>query len=155
MFKCPECDFVVESINSLRIHASKKHDIESESLYVRVVLNGIKPACECGCGSETKFHGLLKGYSKFAWGHGAKINNNWGHNKQAFNKSLETRRKMWENGEIQGWCKGLTKEDPRVASIIEKMNTPERAKKISESLTGKLKSDTHKEKISKHMKSYW
>lgn len=155
MLKCSECDFQIENINSLRIHASKKHGISSEDLYIQVVLKGIKPTCECGCGSDTKFNGLVNGYSKFAWGHASKVNNNWGHNKEAFKKSLITRRKMWENGEIQGWCKGLTKEDPRIASIIEKMNTPERSKKISRSLTGKSKSESHKQKISEHMKSYW
>ena len=35
------------------------------------------------------------------------------------------------------------------------MNTPERSQKISKSLTGKPKSESHKEKISNHMKSYW
>lgn len=155
MLKCSECDFQIENINSLRIHASKKHGISSENLYIQVVLKGIKPTCECGCGSDTKFNGLVSGYSKFAWGHASKVNNNWGHNKEAFKKSLITRRKMWENGEIQGWCKGLTKDDPRIASIIEKMNTPERSKKISRSLTGKSKSESHKQKISEHMKSYW
>jgi|694.fasta_scaffold46071_5 hypothetical protein len=155
MLKCPQCDFQIESINSLRIHASKKHDISSEDLYIQVVLKGIKPTCECGCGSDTKFNGLVNGYSKFVWGHASKVNNNWGHNKEAFKKSLTTRRKMWENGEIQGWCKGLTKDDPRIASIIEKMNTPERSEKISRSLTGKSKSESHKQKISEHMKSYW
>lgn len=155
MLKCPQCDFQIENINSLRIHASKKHDISSEDLYIQVVLKGIKPTCECGCGSNTKFNGLVNGYSKFVWGHASKVNNNWGHNKKAFKKSLTTRRKMWENGEIQGWCKGLTKDDPRIASIIEKMNTPERSEKISRSLTGKSKSESHKQKISEHMKSYW
>ena len=62
---------------------------------------------------------------------------------------------MWKNGEIQGWCKGLTKDDPRIALIIKKMNTPERSEKISKALTGKLKSESHKQKISEHMKSYW
>jgi hypothetical protein len=37
---------------------------------------------------------------------------------------------MWENGEIQPWCKGLTKEDPKIKGMLERMNTPERAKKI-------------------------
>lgn len=155
MFKCPECQFCIESLNSLRIHASKKHNINSEDLYLKVISGGIKPTCECGCGSHTKFNGLFNGYSKFAWGHASKVNNNWGHNKEAFERSLETRKKMWENGEIQGWCKGLTKDDPRIAAIIKKMNTPERALKISKSLSGKSKTESHRDKISKHMKSYW
>lgn len=62
---------------------------------------------------------------------------------------------MWDNGEIKAWCSGLTKEDPRVAEIIKKMNTPERAKKISEALSGKQKSEDHKQKIAVLMKDYW
>lgn len=155
MLKCPNCDFQVETINSLRIHASKKHGMGSEDLYVSVVLEGSKPACKCGCGESVKFHGLSKGYSEYAWGHGARINNNWGNNITAREKSIETRREMWKNGEIKGWCTGLTKEDPRIAAIIQKMNTPERAQKISDALTGRSKSESHKDKIAQNMKSYW
>lgn len=155
MLKCPSCDYEVDSINSLRIHAAKKHGIGSEDLYVQVILRGIKPECKCGCGTATKFHGLSRGYSEYAWGHSAKVNNNWGNNEAAREKSLKTRKGMWERGEIKGWCSGLTKEDPRIAAIVEKMNTPERAKKISESLSGKKKTDDHKEKIKEQMKSYW
>jgi len=127
----------------------------SEDLYVSVVLEGSKPTCKCGCGESVKFHGLGKGYSEYAWGHGARINNNWGNNISAREKSIETRREMWKNGEIKGWCAGLTKEDPRVAAIVQKMNTPERAQKISDALTGRSKSESHKAKIAKNMKSYW
>ncbi len=155
MFKCPSCDYEINNMNSLRIHASKKHNISSEDLYVEVVLKGVKPTCKCGCGTATKFHGPLQGYSEYVWGHAAKINNNWGHNELAKEKSLKTRKGMWERGEIKGWCAGLTKEDPRIASIVEKMNTPERAKKISDSLSGKKKSDAHKAKIKEQMQAYW
>lgn len=155
MLKCPICDFQVEAINSLRIHASKKHNMGSEDLYDHVVLGGTKPTCKCGCGESVKFHGLGKGYSEYIWGHGARVNNNWGNNIAAREKSIETRREMWKNGEIKGWCTGLTKEDPRVAAIIQKMNTPERAQKISDSLSGRLKSESHKRKIAQNMKSYW
>jgi len=98
---------------------------------------------------------LQKGYNEYIRGHVSRVSNNWGHNLKAREKSLDTRRVMWENGEIQGWCKGLTKEDPRIAEIIRKMNTPARAQKISKSLTGIPKSLAHREKIQEHMQSYW
>ena len=155
MLKCPKCDFSIDGINSLRIHASKRHNMSSEDLYVEVVLGGVKPTCKCGCGSFTKFHGLVKGYSEYAWGHSAKINNNWGNNDAAKEKSIATRREMWKNGEITAWCKGLTKKDSRISAIIDKMNTPERAQKISDSLRGVNKSDSHKMKIAENMRVYW
>jgi hypothetical protein len=93
MFKCPKCDFQIENINSLRIHASKKHDLSSEDLYIQVVLNGDKPVCECGCGSETKFNGLVNGYSKFVWGHASRVNNNWGITKKLLKKALKLEEK--------------------------------------------------------------
>jgi hypothetical protein len=155
MFKCPKCEFSVKNINSLRIHASKRHDLGSQELYTEIFLGGNKPTCKCGCGTFTKFHGLSKGYSEYAWGHSAKVNNNWGNNEAAKEKSLAARREMWKNGEITVWCKGLTKEDPRVSVIITKMNTPERAQKIANALKGVNKSDSHKQKIAENMKSYW
>lgn len=155
MFKCPNCDYEIDSINSLRIHCAKIHKISSEDLYLKVVSDGIKPICKCGCGKNTSFQSLTKGYNEFLQGHVARIKNNWGHNSEAFEKSIKTRRRMWETGEIRGWCAGLTKEDPRVAAIIEKMNTPERADKISKSLKGKKKSDDHKKKIAVNMSAYW
>lgn len=155
MLKCSECNFENESFNSLRVHAAKRHSITSEELYVKVVLGGVKPVCKCGCRTYTKFHGQSVGHSEYIQGHSARVNNNWGLNEIALQRSLETRRKMWANGEIKSWCAGLTKADPRIASIIEKMNTPERAKKISKSLSGKKKSNEHKQKISDYMKEFW
>lgn len=155
MLKCPNCDYQVESINSLRIHAAKQHKLSSEDLYLSVIAGGIKPTCKCGCGETTSFISLQKGYNEFKQGHVSRVKNNWGHNEAAFEKSLKTRRKMWESGEIKGWCAGLTKEDPRVAAIVEKMNTPERSQKIAKSLTGKRKSDSHRKKISEIMTAYW
>lgn len=155
MLKCPECEFQSKHLDSLRNHAVQIHQITSEDFYIKVKLNGVRPTCKCGCGKPTKFRGISNGFSNYVWGHASRVNNNWGHNENAFSHSLEKRREMWKNGEIKGWCSGLTKEDPRVAALVEKMNTPERAKKISESLSGKQKSDEHKKKISENMKVYW
>lgn len=155
MHKCPKCSNSYESLNSLRIHAQKLHKLSSENLFLNLFLNGIKQLCACGCQENVKFNGLIIGYSKFAWGHQSRINNNWGHNDKALKNSQEIRREMWKNGEIVPWCKGLTKEDPRIRSIIEKMNTKERGDKISKSLTGKKKSKEHVEKITDHMRKFW
>jgi hypothetical protein len=97
----------------------------------------------------------MQGYSDYVQGHVARIKNNWGHNEKALKKSQEKRREMWENGEIQPWCKGLTKEDPRIKDMLERMNTPERAMKISRSLKGRPKTDEHRAKIQDNMRRFW
>jgi len=121
MFKCPNCSYQSEKINSLRIHSQKSHKLSSEDLYLAVVVQGPQPTCECGCGEKTRFQGLIKGYSKYRRGHVARIKNNWGHNEIAREKSKKTRQEMSERGELISWCAGLTKDDPRLAPGIEKM----------------------------------
>jgi hypothetical protein len=154
MFNCPNCDYSNDSLNSLRIHASKSHKISSEELYLNVY-DKTKPLCLCGCGNNTKFKNLFEGYNDYVLGHASRIKNNWGHNEKAQEKSQEKRREMWKNGEIKHWCEGLTIEDPRIQNLMKKVNTPERAKKISKSLKGVPKSEIHKEKIKSNMQKYW
>jgi hypothetical protein len=155
MFQCPVCDYSHESLNSLRIHASKSHKLPSEELYLLVVGNGQKPTCKCGCGEHTKFKNLFDGYNDYLLGHAARVSNNWGHNEKALEKSQEKRREMWKNGEIKPWCKGLTKEDPKIKDMLERMNTPERARKISKALKGRPKSEEHRAKIRSNMQTFW
>lgn len=122
MFECPKCDYKHESINSMRIHAQKKHGIQSIELWMHY--NGSKPTCGCSCGTETKFLGLKKGFAKYIRGHAARVNNNWGHNKEAQKKSQDTRREEGKLGFKKGytpWNKGLTKEtDASVARMATK-----------------------------------
>ncbi len=129
IFKCPWCDYSNENLeNSLRIHVQKKHKKSSKELYDS--LYGTT-TCLCGCGMETKYHGLLNGYSKYRWGHISRINNNWGHNLDALEKSQETRRQMFARGEIIPWKTGLTKEtDPRLAACGKKQSESVRANPI-------------------------
>jgi hypothetical protein len=119
---CPKCDYHVESINSLRIHAAKQHCLPSEELYLAVVSGGIKPTCKCGCGETTSFISLQKGYNEFIQGHAARVNNNWGHNAAAREKSLKKRRDegLWSK---DPWNRGKTKEtDARLARAGETMS---------------------------------
>jgi hypothetical protein len=108
-FKCPACDKQFE-LASLAKHCSRAHNIDPETLYLVLFCDGIRPTCECGCKGETKFYGATRGYSKFVPGHQARVNNNWGHNKKALDKSHETCRQLRAAGELEVWNKGLTKE---------------------------------------------
>ena len=141
-FKCPACVFTHDSLNSLRIHAQKKHQISALDLYLSCVLNGERPRCVCGCGSETKFIGLMKGFSEYKLGHASRVNNNWGRNADAKKKSQNVRHEMHKRGEIKIWNKGETKEsDERIAAY------------------GRVGSETLKRECvqqrSEHMKSQW
>ena len=97
-----------------------------EQLYIELFMVGKSPSCACGCGQTiTKFWDIEKGYSKFVRGHHSRVKNNWGHNKEAQQKSQDTRRVMHDRGEIKIWNRGETKNsDDRVAAYgIKGSNT--------------------------------
>ena len=112
-YKCPWCEYThINLINSLRIHCQKKHKRSAQDLYDEIFE---KKTCECGCGSVTKFRGLQIGYVRFCNGHNTRVDNHWGNNPEAHRKSGETRKKLYADGTLVAWSKGLTKEsDERV-----------------------------------------
>jgi len=157
-FKCKHCSKQFNSFDSLSRHSSRTHNIKREELYTEIYLNGKKPTCACGCGEPTKFH-TTEGFGKYLRGHVSRVNNNWGHNQAAKDKSAETRRRQYKNGEREVWNKGLTKDDSdALKAISEKMkkeNNPKRAKQISKSLKGRKHSKEHRENHKKSVAKYW
>jgi len=121
-FKCPKCDYEINKLDSLRIHCQKKHNLSAKDLYSELfLLDRKQPTCSCGCGETTKFLTLTKGYSEYILGHSSRVKNNWGHNKEAQEKSLKKRRDegLWSR---DPWNRGKTKEnDERVANIGKKI----------------------------------
>lgn len=120
--KCPKCDYESDSLNSLRIHASKQHSLPSEELYLAVVSKGVRGTCKCGCGETTSFMSLQKGYNDYVQGHASRVNNNWGHNEIAREKSLKKRKDegLWSR---DPWNRGLTKEvDDRLEKLGKTMS---------------------------------
>lgn len=118
-FVCPVCRYGFETdfLDSMRIHAQKKHGLKSRDLYVRLFLSGVEPKCKCGCGETPKFWTLQRGFAEYVRGHHSRVKNNWGHNQSAQKKSQDVRREMHKRGEIPIWNKGETKEtDSRVAT---------------------------------------
>jgi very-short-patch-repair endonuclease len=155
-FKCENCGQEFDSLDSLRRHNVQKHNISSEETYLKYVLSGEAPTCKCGCGEKTKFLSLQKGFSDFILGHASRINNNWGHNPKAQKKSKETQNKMFKDGKLKIWNKGLTIEDERVKKNTERtQSNPNRGKNISKSLKGVKKSDKHKKRIKEISKKRW
>lgn len=149
MISCKDCNKEFDSLKSLSSHRFQKHGINPKVTYDEYVLNGDSYKCACGCGEETNFLSIIKGYRDYVRGHASRVNNNWGHNPEAIKKSHETQKKMHASGEITIWNKGLTIDDPRVKDNIDKvMSNPNRGKNISKALSGVPKSDEHKKKLS-------
>lgn len=148
MVICKECDLEFESLDSLRRHRSQKHGINAKQTYIDYILNGEEPKCKCGCGYKTNFLSIDKGFVDYIRGHAARVNNNWGHNPEANRKSHETQKKMYSDGSLSIWNKGLTIDDDRVRDNINKiMANPNRGGNISKKLTGVPKSEEHKKKL--------
>jgi hypothetical protein len=133
--KCPNCS--VDFGQELRFldHLTDVHGIDDhEQLYVNVVLNGIKPTCNCGCNEDVSWSGWKKGYtSKFKRGHNAIVDSVY-LNPQKQAEFAKKRHEGYASGQYSTWNKGLTKE------TSEKVATT--AKKISSSLKDGYKSGT-------------
>ncbi len=148
-FNCKQCSSKYVAYDSLRKHMSRIHKVNSENFYCEFYLQGKAPEqqfCKCGCKQITRYKGLGI-FADYLPGHYARVHNNWGHNPNAIKNSAKTRKKQYDEGTRQVWNKGLDITDPRVAAYAEKMNTPERAAKISAAHLGIPKSPEHIEKL--------
>lgn len=116
-FKCPYCDRTMPSLEGLRKHC-RKHKVDAKRLYLELFCGGIEPTCKCGCKQPVKFLTIQEGFSTYKRGHISRIQNNWGHNKIALDKSHATTKRRYDAGEIQVWNKGLSKDtDKRVEAL--------------------------------------
>jgi very-short-patch-repair endonuclease len=155
-YKCEICEKQFNSLWGLSSHSVQKHNIKPEELYIKHELDGEKPYCKCGCGEPVNFLGIRKGFVDYVLGHASRVNNNWGHNPNAQKKSKDTQKRMYENGELVIWNKGLTIGDERVKTYVEKMlQNPERNEKISKSLKGKKRPKEVLDKLQDGMIKYW
>lgn len=156
MVVCKECDLEFETLDSLRRHRVQKHNISAEQTYIDYILGGIEPTCKCGCGMKPKYMGIDVGYREYIRGHASRVNNNWGNNPDVLKKSHDTQKKMYADGTLKIWNKGLTIDDGRVRDNINKvMANPNRNKNISKKLKDVPKSEEHKIKIQKAAELRW
>lgn len=115
--ECIICSTEQHSFTKLQKHVLTEHNLLSEHYYVQLLHNGIHPVCSCGCGELTTFFKNTRSFGEFKRGHISRIKNNWGHNKEALDKSHQTMREKRLDGECPAWNKGLNKEtDERVAA---------------------------------------
>jgi G:T-mismatch repair DNA endonuclease (very short patch repair protein) len=154
--ECPYCEKRFKEYNSLVRHAPRVHDdIDPPQLYVDYHLNGEWPTCDCGCGEKVSFQkGSERGYgfANYKQGHYSREMENGFWTEKGLKKSAETRRKQFEEGDREPWNKGMSLEENPENEGLQKLrdkmlkeNNPERAKKISEALTGRDLSDAEKE----------
>lgn len=120
--KCTNCESQYDKLISLSVHYRKVHNGTAKQLRIDLFHGGKQPTCACGCGTPTKFMSIEKGFTEYAWGHQAKVKNNWGHNEEARVKSLKKRRDegLWSK---DPWNRGKTKEDDtRLADAGKKIS---------------------------------
>ena len=153
-FKCPYCNEVFETYNGLCKHVFRfsNHQCKSkEQLLTDFAYNGVRPTCKCGCGgyTEIRYDGGAH-FADYIKGHNSKINNNWGHNEKAIQKSSETRREQYKSGERVQWNKGKkwgeTFSEEKINELLEVYSDSSRNEKISAKLKGVAKSEEHAQK---------
>lgn len=156
-FICTNCGKEFTTLLGLSRHNAQKHNINAKETYVIYICNGETPVCNCGCGGETNFIGVNKGFNDYIHGHASRVNNNWGNNPDVIKKSHETQKKMHQTGELTIWNKGLTKETDNRVKLYGKSisNNTERGLKISKALSNVPKSETHKKNLSKAQIKLW
>jgi len=153
---CKICNQELKNAQSLSAHCRTKHKMTSEDVYIEYFLNGITPTCACGCDEKPNYLGIYKGFVKYVHGHASRVNNNWGHNSEAHRKASETQKKLYKNGELVIWNRGLTISDERVKRNTEgMMNHPTRNEKISKALKGRKRPKEVLDKLNKGMLEYW
>ena len=152
IFICKICQKECNTLNSLRSHSIQKHNISSDKIYVDYVLNGKEPKCECGCGNNSPFISINKGFSRFIQSHHNRIkgNNNFHKDPNTHKKAIETQKKNWKEGKYVGWWKDKSEDTlKKIEGIKDKLrNNKERGKKISQSLKGVPKTEESKLKLS-------
>jgi len=120
MIKCEIDNKEFKNGGVLARYLKSKYSLTYKEYYHKYILKLDEiPKCKCGCGKEIPWSNV--GYREYVKGHYSRIHNNWGHNPKAIEKSSETRRRQYANGQRKVWNYGLTKEmDERVMKNIEK-----------------------------------
>lgn len=149
---CNICKKECNELIGLLKHSSIKHKIDSKTIYIDYVLNGVAPVCLCGCGGDAPFISIGKGFSKFIQSHHNRVpgNNNFHKNPETHRKAINTQKKNWELGKYTGWWENDNEETKqKIEGIKKKLRTnKERGKKISDKLLGVPKTDECKQNIS-------
>lgn len=137
MIKCEIDGKEFKNGGVLARYLKKQYSLTYKEYYHKYILKSDKiPTCKCGCTEELTWTSV--GYRDYKGKHEAKLRlkiNNPFTSKKSKDKSAETRRRQFANGERTIWCKGLTKNtDIRVKKMgecVSKAFTDERKEKMS------------------------
>jgi very-short-patch-repair endonuclease len=121
--------------------------------------NGEDPLCKCGCGEVVEWNYKEERFNDFRHGHYVRTTGGF-YSPEGAKKSGETRKKRFESGELVVYNKGKTMEELFGKDRSQQMKrdiseNKERSNKISNSLTGKKKSEEHVKKITEDRRKYW
>lgn len=142
-FTCKECDREFDTYKGLQSHRSKAHKISGAQTYVDLHYNGIWPVCKCGCNEKLNYFSTF-GFGEYLQGHSVRFKGGF-YSKEGLQKSLETRKKKFASGELEQWNKGKIYEGEELEKKRQIAKDPVRREKISKALTGKPKSEAHRE----------
>lgn len=151
-FTCKDCNREFDTYKGYQNHNSKTHKITGAETYVNVHFNGVWPVCECGCGQKLNFQ--LSKFGKYIVGHKTRVNGGF-YSPLGAKRSGETRKKRFASGELIPYNRGKKYTEEEYKKLEAVWKSPERAKKISEKLTGKKKSPEHVAKIKADRQKYW
>jgi len=158
-FKCHICQTEYDSYLGLSRHCRVTHDIDKDKLRVIVYNNGEDPLCKCGCGEKVGWNYKEEKFNDFKHGHYVRTTGGF-YSPDGAKKSGETRKQRFASGEIQQWNKGVSLEEAygkKRAEQIKKSisSNTDRSSKISNTLSGKKKSEEHVKKITEDRRKYW
>jgi very-short-patch-repair endonuclease len=144
-----------KTYKGLQIHSSHDHNISGKELYMLHHDIAEVPKCECGCGQDVNFFGGNGGwFGKFINGHSSRVNGGF-YSPIGAKRSGETRKRKFASGELVQYNKGIKLEGDKLLKAQQAAKSPERRKKISDKLKGRVLSPEHIAKITEDRKKYW
>ena len=144
-----------KTYKGLQIHSSHDHNISGKELYMLHHDIAEVPKCECGCGQDVNFFGGNGGwFGKFINGHNSRVNGGF-YSPIGAKRSGETRKRKFASGELVQYNKGIKLEGDKLLKAQQAAKSPERRKKISDKLKGRVLSPEHIAKITEDRKKYW
>lgn len=163
MIKCEIDGKEFKNGGVLSRYLKKIYKLSYQQYYHRYIIKSdIIPKCKCGCNEELPWTNT--GYKNYKGNHGLllrlKINNPWGNNPKAIEKSANTRRQRFKEGKITTWCKGLSIEtDERIKKLAKNTkqtinSNPLELKRRSE-LMSKLRKDGTIPTLYREKSSQW
>lgn len=147
MFQCKWCSNEYRSYNGLAKHTSRTHKIKSIDLCITYFYDGIRPTCECDCGSLTSFRSGEHKFQRFVNGHNSRGEGNpmYGrnHTDAAKGQQSKTRKAKFASGELtidnEKWSKIQKKVWERAGykeQMAECREQSDWKKKLSNAMSG-------------------